>query len=752
MKFACAPESRPLPGYTIKRAIDRGAFGEVYYAVSDGGKEVALKLLHTNQAAELRGVSQCLNLKHPNLVAIYDIRTDDEGDAWVVMEYIAGESLEQRLARCSGGLPVDEVLRWVEGFAAGIDYLHARGIVHRDLKPANVFLDGGLVKIADVGLSKFMTPSRRSAQTESVGTVYYMAPEVAHGKYGRELDVYSLAVIAYEMLTGHVPFDGESTGEILMKHLAQPPDLGPLPERLRPVIAAALEKDPQKRTSTAGKLAAAFREAVTGKSVRAGGDGRVAEAVSPPGFPRGDTAADQSHPIPQSAGPAQVSAPPRLPERGTRPVDSAVEGPSAAAPVENPVPRWLFPTVFGTCLVMIVIQRASARVVWQELALLAAAAGLWQGWEWWQAQAGRRASSRFADWLTGRLARRGYELRPDWRSQLGAVVVTGGIVVTLFVAFAAIGAGPLAILLVPGMVFAVVMVSTGTILRKQRPADPPAVLPATRVSPVPASVEMTPLATAAWVGPPQPPPLPTAAGKAEPSAVGPIVPGWGDLFLSLSAAGMWSVVVGAILVGLLPEWDTSWQELRHVDVAMFLVLSTTASAWLMLAGVWWMSRRPGRVSRPRLLLTITGLAAGAAVYGLKVVLQVNPPFPWSGRDGDAMLSQLGRHPLLVEGQGTLVGLMLFFGLLFAVRTWWRLLSPERRERFDVWDIAGTTLLAYLLTFVIRFPAGWAFLWGLSLAAVASLSAPQLSLVDRVWLKSVAKRFKDKKTHPKSTTE
>ncbi len=153
MKFAFAPEATPLAGYTIKRAIDRGGFGEVYYALSDSGKEVALKLLQRNQQVELRGVSQCLNLKHPNLVTIFDIRTDAEGDHWVVMEYVSGKSLEAVLDEHPKGLPLSEVEDWLAGIAAGTAFLHDRGIVHRDLKPANVFRENGVVKIGDVGLS-----------------------------------------------------------------------------------------------------------------------------------------------------------------------------------------------------------------------------------------------------------------------------------------------------------------------------------------------------------------------------------------------------------------------------------------------------------------------------------------------------------------------------------------------------------------------------------------------------------------------
>src|SRR5690606_19095284 len=95
----------------------------------------------------------------------------------------------------------------------------------------------------------------------------YMAPEVARGRYGREVDVYALGVILYEMLTGEVPFDGESTGEILMKHLSQPPNLAKIPERLRPVLARALEKDPQRRTATVERLRDEFKAAVRGRSM-----------------------------------------------------------------------------------------------------------------------------------------------------------------------------------------------------------------------------------------------------------------------------------------------------------------------------------------------------------------------------------------------------------------------------------------------------------------------------------------------------
>ncbi|MEQ9406704.1 MAG: protein kinase [Fuerstiella sp.] len=351
MKFTFAPEARPLDGYTIKRAIHRGGFGEVYYALSDAGKEVALKLLNNNLDVELRGVSQCLNLKHPNLVTIFDIRTDAENDHWVIMEYVSGRGLYETLQGHPDGLPLDEVLIWLHGIAAGLGFLHDRGIVHRDLKPANVFRDHSAVKIGDVGLSKYISESRRSAQTQSVGTVYYMAPEVARGRYGREVDVYALGVMLYEMLTGNVPFDGQTTAEILMKHLTAEPDLSVLPAPLRPVIAAALEKDPDKRTCSAEELEREFRNAVAGADVRAPVPlTRPATTVEIP-------AATLSGVPPQTQEPAAKPAPER---RAPRP--APVSGLAALAAFWNGLPtplQW----VAGGATALLVIESGLLRPV-----------------------------------------------------------------------------------------------------------------------------------------------------------------------------------------------------------------------------------------------------------------------------------------------------------------------------------------------------------------------------------------------------
>src|SRR5581483_5523051 len=120
-------------------------------------------------------------------------------------------------------------------------------IVHRDLKPANIFLESGLVKVGDYGLCKFIAESQHAGMTREIGTVHYMAPEISSGNYGRHIDIYAAGVILYEMLTGRVPFDGESAGEILMKHMTSAPDLSRAPAEFRPVLAQALDKNPAQR-------------------------------------------------------------------------------------------------------------------------------------------------------------------------------------------------------------------------------------------------------------------------------------------------------------------------------------------------------------------------------------------------------------------------------------------------------------------------------------------------------------------------
>ncbi|MFO0837499.1 MAG: serine/threonine-protein kinase [Phycisphaerae bacterium] len=247
MAYTFKHGDRPLEGVTIQRAVGRGGFGEVYYALTDSGKQIALKYLRENPEVELRGIAQVMNLKSPHLISIFDVRKNESGDPFVLMEYVSGPSLRELLLAEPAGLGAQKAAFFTVGIAKGLSYLHERGIVHRDLKPGNIFYDDGYVKIGDYGLSKHISMSQHSGQTVSVGTVHYMAPEIGSGSYSKAIDIYALGVILYEMLTGRLPFTGSSMGEVLMRHLSDRPDMSGVPEPFATVIARALQKDPKDR-------------------------------------------------------------------------------------------------------------------------------------------------------------------------------------------------------------------------------------------------------------------------------------------------------------------------------------------------------------------------------------------------------------------------------------------------------------------------------------------------------------------------
>ncbi len=245
---------KPLEGYTIQRAAGRGGFGEVYYAISDSGRQVALKTVQNHEQIELRGIKQCMNLKSPHLVTIFDVKHNAQGSPFVIMEYVSGMSLRDLLNESPGGLGTQKSAFFLREIAKGLSHLHECGIVHRDLKPSNIFYENGYVKINDYGLTKAITASRHSGQTITVGTVHYMAPEIGEGKYDLSIDIYAMGILLYEMLTGDVPFFGASPTEVLMKHLSQEPDLSNIDSTFARVIKKALAKDPKDRYKTVQEM------------------------------------------------------------------------------------------------------------------------------------------------------------------------------------------------------------------------------------------------------------------------------------------------------------------------------------------------------------------------------------------------------------------------------------------------------------------------------------------------------------------
>jgi hypothetical protein len=211
---------------------------------------VALKVIQGGAQVELRGVSQCMNLKSPHLVTIFDVKYNAEGVPFIIMEYVSGPTLRQLLDESPAGLSTQKVAFFLREIGKGLSYLHDCGIVHRDLKPGNIFYENGTVKIGDYGLSKAITQSQHSAQTITVGTVHYMAPEIGMGRYDRSIDIYALGAVLYEMLTGQVPYLGASPAEVLMKHISSEPDLSSIEEPFASVIRKCMAKDPAQRYQT----------------------------------------------------------------------------------------------------------------------------------------------------------------------------------------------------------------------------------------------------------------------------------------------------------------------------------------------------------------------------------------------------------------------------------------------------------------------------------------------------------------------
>lgn len=244
--------------------IGRGGYAEVF-AIRDLRlkRDLAIKVLRPDLlvtpsilARFRREAEAVAALAHPNIVPVYDIGEAD-GVCFIVMPLIQGESLKARLGR-QRRLPVDEVRRIVSEAANALAAAHKAGVVHRDIKPENIMLEGpeGRVRVMDFGIAKAMDPTDAQLTGTGVimGTPQYMSPEQASGdpNVDQRTDQYSLAVVAYQMMSGRAPFEGDTARAIMTKQLLEEPT--PLPELVEnlpgPISAAlfrALQKDPKKR-------------------------------------------------------------------------------------------------------------------------------------------------------------------------------------------------------------------------------------------------------------------------------------------------------------------------------------------------------------------------------------------------------------------------------------------------------------------------------------------------------------------------
>ena len=288
------------------REIERlGAGGMATVTLAEDtllGREVALKRVYGtgDPHGSLRLKREALvgaSLNHPNLVSVYDAETEDHGDVVIVMEYVEGETLSDALGSRTRMRP-KEALRVLDGVAAALDAIHARGIVHRDVKPANILLGReGAVKLADLGVADVADRTRITSSGAVVGSFSYMAPEQLDGASPSPgMDVYALAAVAFEMLAGQKARPESNPLAIAHAISTQPPpDLRNLWPQAPPACAAVLQRgmsaDPQDRPATAGELVGRLREALAPGSTRPAPRQRRpatrgrARAVPPPSRP-----------------------------------------------------------------------------------------------------------------------------------------------------------------------------------------------------------------------------------------------------------------------------------------------------------------------------------------------------------------------------------------------------------------------------------------------------------------------------------
>jgi eukaryotic-like serine/threonine-protein kinase len=259
--------------YRLNSRLGSGGAAHVYVAYElASGRRVAIKVLREEQATTvsverfLSEINIAAQLVHPNIVPLYGSGTAD-GLPYYVMPFIGGQSLRARLNR-AGRLPLDEVLHICTEVSAALDYAHRLRVVHRDIKPENILLHLGRALVVDFGIALALDAIEHPRWTmpgHVTGTPDYMSPEQAQGDElvdGRS-DVYGLACVVYEMISGHPPFTGPPNLVFLRQMSAEPMPLGcripSIPHGLSAAVSRALAKRPADRFATAGAFAAAMR-------------------------------------------------------------------------------------------------------------------------------------------------------------------------------------------------------------------------------------------------------------------------------------------------------------------------------------------------------------------------------------------------------------------------------------------------------------------------------------------------------------
>src|SRR4051794_25559610 len=265
--------------YRLERRIGTGGMADVYLAEDESlGRNVAIKVLAERYAEDEQFVERfrreaqaAAGLNHPNIVSIYD-RGEADGSYYIAMEFLDGRSLKDEIVE-DGPLPAPRAIDYALQILQALRFAHRNGVVHRDIKPHNIIVGRDRrLKVTDFGIAR-AGASQMTEVGSIIGTAQYLSPEQARGQQVRPpADLYSLGVVLYEMLTGRVPFDGDSAVAIAMKHVSENPrpprELNPsIPPALEQVVLRALAKDPALRYQSADEMAADLERVRRGASV-----------------------------------------------------------------------------------------------------------------------------------------------------------------------------------------------------------------------------------------------------------------------------------------------------------------------------------------------------------------------------------------------------------------------------------------------------------------------------------------------------